>query len=83
MGTITFEACSHGELKTLAIIIDAISTHHGQPRDHILHPPPTAPPSLLIVSIVTERLIVMLRFLHHYSPLDEAEHIGVDTSDWD
>ena len=34
-GTTIFRASSHGELKTLAIIVDAISPTHRQPQDHL------------------------------------------------
>ena len=33
-GTTIFRASSHCEVKTLTIIVDAISTTHGQPEDH-------------------------------------------------
>ena len=43
----------------------------------------TMPPLLLTLVIVTQRLIVMMTMLPQLEPLDEAEHIGVDTEDWD
>ena len=36
-GTTIFGASSHGELKTLAIILDAVNDTHQQPRDHAHH----------------------------------------------
>ena len=36
-GATTFGASSHGELKTLAIILDAVNDTHQEPRDHTHH----------------------------------------------
>ena len=36
-GATIFGASSHGELKTLAIIVDAVNDAHQQPRDHAHH----------------------------------------------
>ena len=36
-GATIFEATSHGELKTLAVIVDAVNDTHQQPRDHAHH----------------------------------------------
>ena len=36
-GATIFGASSHGELKTLAVIVDAVNDSHQQPRDHAHH----------------------------------------------
>ena len=36
-GATIFGASSHGELKTLAVIVDAVNDTHQQPRDHAHH----------------------------------------------
>ena len=36
-GAIIFGASSHGELKRLAVIVDAVNDTHQQPRDHTQH----------------------------------------------
>ena len=38
-GATIFGASSHGELKTLAVIVDAVIDTHQQPRDHAHHVP--------------------------------------------
>ena len=36
-GATIFGASSHGELKTLAIVVDAVNDTHQEPRDHTHH----------------------------------------------